>query len=153
MSGTDHYTRTNVYDFVHSAVEAQFPDAYISGVYEPVPQSFPSVYIREISRFSSERNVTFSGEQGVKSNTFEVQVQTAAENSSLEEAYEMMDFVIGTFQSLFYINTAVNTLENGDRGLYRLTATFRKINGIADTMPSLVINDNNGQHNSEGDTP
>ena len=129
------YTRVNVYDYANRAILTQFPDAYVSGVFEPVPEGFPSVCIREIGRYTAERNVTFSGQQGVRYSTFEVQVQTASENSSLEEANEIMDCVIATFQELFYINTAVNLLENGDRGIYRLTATFRRVIGSADEMP------------------
>lgn len=131
------YSRANVYDFVNRSVLAEFTNAYVTGVFEPVPQAFPCVCIREISRFSSDRHVTFSGEQGVRYSTFEVQVQTASENSSLEDANEIMDFVIATFEKLFYINTAVNLLENGDRGIYRLTATFRRIIGEAEVMPTL----------------
>lgn len=136
MSG---YTRTTVYDYVNRTVLAEYPDAYVSGVFEPVPPGFPSVCIREIGRFSAERNVTFSGEQGVRHSTFEVQVQTSSENSSLEDANEIMDFVIATFQKLYYINTAVNILENGDRGIYRLTATFRRMIGVGETIPEVPV--------------
>lgn len=130
------YTRVNVYDYVCNSVLGEYADAYVSGVYEPVPSGFPSVCIRQIGRFTNEPNVTFSGVQGVRTSTFEAQVQTSKENSSMEEAEEIMDVVIRSFQELFYINTAVNPIENGDRGIYRLTATFRRVIGSADEMPA-----------------
>lgn len=130
-------TRANVYDYVNRAVLDKYPDAYVSGRYEPVPAGFPSVCIREISNPRREQNVTFSGEQGVRHSTFEVQVQTNSENSSLEEAEEIMDDVILAFQKLFYINTATNVLEDGERGIFRLVGTFRRIIGSADQMPEI----------------
>lgn len=129
-------SRVNVYDYVNRAVLRAFPNAYVSGKWEPVPQGFPSVCIRQIGSFRVERNVSFTGEQGVRSSTFEVQIQTNAENSSLEDAEAITECVTEAFQTLFYINTAVNVVENGDRGIYRMVATFRRIIGKADQMPT-----------------
>jgi len=124
----------NVYDYVNRAVLRDYPTAYVSGAFEPVVPRFPSVCIRQIGWYSREGNVTFSGEQGVWYSTFEVQVQTALENSEPTYAHEIMDCVITAFKQIYYINTAVNLLEDGDRGIYRLTATFRRIIGSAETI-------------------
>ncbi len=129
------YKRNNVYDYVYHDVIDVYEDAYISGVYEPVPKSFPAVFIREIGRSTQESSVTFSGEQGVKISTYEVQVQTNAENSSMSDAYSIMETVEKSFQKLFYIQTAMNKIDDGTYGTYRLVGTFRRVVGNADQIP------------------
>lgn len=125
-------TQNDVYDYVYEDVIAAFPTSYISGVYEPLPPSFPAVFIREIGRRTVEANVTFSGSQGVKDSTFEVQIQSNDPNAAKTEAYEIMQVVEQSFEKLFYIQTAMNPIE-GDT--YRLVATFRRVIGSADEMP------------------
>ena len=133
---SDYYTRNSVYNYVYSKVIAQYPDAYIASVYEPIVPRFPCVFIREVGNASNPPNVTLSGAQNVWVSTFEVQVQSNKTDMPMSEAYGIYEVVKSAFTSLFYVLQSVNVLEEGDNGIFRLVAQFRKINGIADKMPS-----------------
>ena len=130
------YTHNAIYDYVHNWVKNAYPDAYISGMYEPVVPSFPAVFIREIGNFSNTEAVTFSGVQGVWTSTFEVQIQSNKTDTPLSEVYGILDAVKQAFFSIFYILTAVNNIETANSENFRLIATFRKVNGEADEIPN-----------------
>ena len=133
MSST--YTRNKVYTYVYNKVISSYPSAYISSKYEPVVANFPAVFVREIGNFSNPANVTLSGIQDVWTSTFEVQIQSNDANTPATEAYNILSVVDGAFTELFYVKQAVNVIDNGITGAFRLVATYRRVTGIADTMP------------------
>jgi len=133
MSST--FTRNRVYTYVYNKVISAYPSAYISSKFEPVVGSFPAIFIREIGNFSNPANVTFSGTQDVWTSTFEVQIQSNDANTPATEAYNILSVVDGAFTELFYVKQAVNVIDNGITGAFRLVATYRRVTGIADTMP------------------
>jgi hypothetical protein len=96
------YTRNSVYNYVYDKVIQAFPDAYVSGMYEPVVPSFPAVFIREIGNFSNPENVTFGGSQDVWTSTFEVQIQSNKIDTPMSEVYEIFSVIKEAFSSLFY---------------------------------------------------
>ena len=132
---SNNYTRSAVFDYIYNKVIAQYPDAYITSVYEPIVPTFPCVFVREIGNFSNPQNVTFSGSQDVWTSTFEVQIQSNKIDTPMTEAYGIFEVVKTAFTELYYILQSVNILEEGDNGIFRMVASFRKINGIADEMP------------------
>ena len=130
------FTRNGVYDYVYTKVKTSYQNAYLSSKYEPVVPSFPAVFVREIGNFSNPSNVTFGGTQGVKTSTFEVQIQSNNPNTPVSEAYGILDVVDNAFTELNYIKQGVNVLVDGNRGAYRIAATYRRVIGSADEMPS-----------------
>lgn len=130
------FTKNGVFDYVYTKVIAEYPNAYISSKYEPVVPNFPAVFVREIGNFSNPSNVTFSGSQDVWTSTFEVQIQSNDANTPVSESYGILAVVDSAFTDLTYIKQGVNVIDDGSRGTYRLTATYRRITGIADSMPS-----------------
>lgn len=130
------YTRNAVYNYVNNKVIAVFPSAYISSKYEPVTPSFPAVFVREIGNFSNPANVTLNGNQDVWTSTFEVQIQSNDANTPATEAYNILSVVNTAFTELRYIKTGVNVIDNGITGAFRLVATYRRVTGIADVMPT-----------------
>ena len=130
------FTKNGVFDYVYTKVIAEYPNAYISSKYEPVVPNFPAVVVREIGNFSNPSNVTFSGSQDVWTSTFEVQIQSNDANTPVSESYGILAVVDSAFTDLTYIKQGVNVIDEGSRGTYRLTATYRRITGIADSMPS-----------------
>lgn len=130
-------TRNAVYNFIHDAVAAEYPDMYIAGAYEPVPPSMPAVFIREIGDFRNADNMTFTGVQGVRTSTVEVQIVSGRINGSLSEAYAILETVRSACFSLFYNETNVVNVEDGTEGTnYRIRASYRRVIGDADTLPS-----------------
>ena len=130
------FTRNGVFDYVYNKVIAAYPSAYLSSKYEPLVPSFPAVFVREIGNFSNPANVTFGGTQDVHTSTFEVQIQSNDANAPVSEAYGILAVVDNAFTELTYVKQGVNLLDDGTRGAFRLVATYRRVIGAADDMPS-----------------
>lgn len=129
-------TRNAVYNFIHDAVAAEYPDMYIAGTYEPVPPSMPAVFVREIGDFRNAENMTFAGAQGVRTSTVEIQIVSGRVNGSLSEVYAILETVRSACFALFYNETNVVNVENGANGTnYRIRATYRRVIGSADELP------------------
>ena len=47
-----NFLRNAVYSYVRNIVLDEHPGTYISSRFEPTPESFPAVFIREISSYS-----------------------------------------------------------------------------------------------------
>lgn len=130
-------TRNAVYNYIHDAVKTAFPLVYIASVYEPVPPSMPAVFIREIGDFRNRENMTFSGNQGVRTSTVEAQIISGRVNGSMSEAYEILETVREAFFALHYNETNVVTVEDGNNGMnYRLRVSYRRVIGDADVFPT-----------------
>lgn len=129
-------TRNAVYDYVQSAVATAHTNAYIAGVYEPVPPSLPAVFIRETIDYRNRENMTFTGVQGVRTSTFEVQVVSGKSNGSMSVAYSLLDTVRQAFFALHYNEINVSIVEDGQFGKYRIRASYRRVIGDADIMPT-----------------
>ena len=129
-------TRNAVYNYIHDAVKAELPTIYITSVYEPVPAELPVVILREIGDFRNRENMSFTGEQGIRTSTFEAQVVTVQTNGSLSEAYDILEIVKHAFFKLLYNETNVAIVEDGGTGRYRLRASYRRVIGEIDTLPT-----------------
>lgn len=130
-------TRVDVYNYIYNALITAYPTMYIAGAYEPVPESFPAVFIREIGDFRNKENMTFSGVQGVRTSTLEIQIVSGRLNGSLTQAYTILDNVRTACFKLFYNETNVTVVEDGTSGMnYRIRASYRRIIGASDTMPT-----------------
>ena len=80
--------------------------------------------------------MTFTGVQGVRTSTFEVQTVSGHTNGSMSEAYALLETVRQAFFALHYNETNVLIIEDGQDGNYRLRASYRRVIGDADTLPS-----------------
>ena len=129
-------TRNAVYNYIHDAVKTELPTIYITSVYEPVPAELPAVILREIGDFRNRENMSFTGEQGIRTSTFEAQVVTGQTNGSLSEAYDILEIVKHAFFKLLYNETNVAIVEDGGTGRYRLRASYRRVIGETDTLPT-----------------
>ena len=129
-------TRNIVYNYIDNAVTTAMPNVYVTGVYEPLMAQMPAVILRETDDFRNPENMTFTGVQGVRTSTFEAQIVSSRVNGSLSEAYAILEIVKSAFFTLLYNETSVAIVEDGSTGRYRLRATYRRVIGDADTLPS-----------------
>lgn len=129
-------TRNVVYNYIDNAVITAMPNVYVTGVYEPLMAQMPAVILRETDDFRNPENMTFTGVQGVRTSTFEAQIVSSRVNGSLSEAYAILEIVKSAFFTLLYNETSVAIVEDGSTGRYRLRATYRRVIGDADTLPS-----------------
>ena len=131
-------TRNAVYNYIRNRVLSAYPTAFLSSKYQPIPESFPAVFVREISNFSVTGTMTFSGVQGVKQSSFEVQIQSKKFVGAAEEAHGILSVVREAFCELGYFEANVNVLEDGSSDLYRIRANYRRVIGYADEMQEIV---------------
>lgn len=129
-------TRNAVYNYVSNALTTTYPTLYVASVYEPIPAQLPAVFVREISDLRNSENMTFTGVQGVRTSTFEVQVVVSKTNGSMFDCYQILDVARSAFFALIYNETNVSIVEDGQNGSYRLRASYRRVIGNEDTMPS-----------------
>jgi len=132
------YSRNGIYNYVYNKVIASYPSAYISSKFEPVPPQYPSVFVRGIGKYADERCMTFGGSQGVNHYTFEVQVQSNKSSGAAQEAWSVLNKVHEAFKELAFRVSNENILEDGDAGVYRIVATYRRVIGDADEMPTVT---------------
>lgn len=132
------YTRNAIYDRLESRLEREFPHIYVSSVYEPVPASFPAVFVRETGMFSNDRNISISGLQNVWTSTFEIQIQSNLENGASQEVFDILDIVHDEMITLYYVLINRIIVDNGaTSGIFRMATTYRRITGAADEMPEM----------------
>lgn len=129
-------TRNAVYSFVHDAVTNANPSVYVTSVYEPINANLPAVIIREIGNMYNRGNMTFTGGQGVRTSTFEADIVSGQKNGSMTEAHTILDTVRNAFFQLHYNETNVAIIEDGGTGRFRLRASYRRIIGDADALPT-----------------
>jgi len=130
------YTRNAVYNYVHDKIIEAFPNAYVSAMYEPVVPSFPAVFIRETGNYSNQENVTFGGSQDVWTSTFEVQIQSNKADTPMTEVYAIFSVIKEAFSKLFYIHINTNNVGTFEDKNYRIVASFRRVIGEADSIPT-----------------
>lgn len=127
-------TPNAVYSYVTGKIETAHTSAYVTGRYEPIPASFPAVFLREITNLHNAEAMSFSGAQGVRNSTFEAQIQSKRNDGAKEEATAIAETIKTAFAELYYILTNDAPIED-ESGYYRLVLTFRRVIGAADTMP------------------
>lgn len=131
-----NYTRSAVYTKIAEAIGAKYPKAYVTGRYVSAPAAFPAVFVREIERSRTQRNITLDFGDSQYKSTFEVQVFSNKKSNAMAEAYDIMEIIEGTFNSLYYIEDMCEALDNEkDNTIFRLAARFHRQICGGDTLP------------------
>lgn len=130
------FSRNAVYTRIVKAVKATYSNIYYSGMLEPVPASFPALYVREIGYTTPVEYETLAVDSSQWISTFEVQVYSDKANDSISEAYGIMEIVKTTFKTLGYICDMLEPMQNVDTSVYRLIGRWHRQIGGADVMPA-----------------
>ena len=130
-------TRNAVYSYVHDSVNAVNSTVYVTSAYEPTPARVPAVILREIGDFRNREAMSFAGDQGIRTSTFEAQIVSGKTNGSLTEAYTILDAVRSAFFKLHYNETNAAIVEDGSTGRFRIRASYRRVIGDSDPMPTV----------------
>jgi hypothetical protein len=131
-----NYTRSAVYDSLYNAINAEYPDAYITSRYVAKPPSFPACLIREIDRNRPLENTQLDFQDVQWESVFEVQVASAKVNTASYEAYGIMDVVRQAFSNLYYREFSETIIDSGDT--FTIIGRFRRKIGGGDTMPPNI---------------
>lgn len=130
------YTNNAIFTAVRAAVLAEVGTAKCTQTYSPTPTQFPTVFVREIGRFTPAQTATMSNAQEIYETTWEVQVFSNLQSGAKEQAYRLMDAVKSALRSLCFVETMENPIDNADAKYYTLVARFRRIIGSGEEMPN-----------------
>ena len=129
------YTNNAIYTVVRNAVKAEYGSANITQTYSPTPSKFPTVFIREIGRFTPQQAATFSNAQDVYESSWEVQVFSNIASGAKEQAYAILGVVKTALRGLYFIETFESPLDQTDKSIYCLVARFKRVIGSGEDMP------------------
>lgn len=130
------YTNNAIFTRIRNAAIAAVDSAYCTQTYALTPSKFPTVFAREVGRFTPPTAATISNAQDIYETTWEVQIFTNLKSGSKEQAYSLLDSVKGALRSLYFVETMENPLDNGNTNYYTLVARFRRIIGSGESIPT-----------------
>ncbi len=130
------YTNNAIFTAIRAAVLAEVSTANCTQTYSPTPAKFPTVFAREIGRFTPAQTATVSNAQDIYETTWEVQVFSNLQSGAKEQAYRLMDAVKSALRRLYFVETMENPIDQTDAKYYTLVARFRRVIGSGEEMPT-----------------
>lgn len=129
------YSNNAIFTAIRAAVLADTPTAKATQTYAATPTQFPTVFAREIGRFTPAQTATMSNAQDIYETTWEVQVFSNLQSGSKEQAYKLMDAVKSALRELYFVETMENPIDRANAQYYTLVARFRRIIGSGEELP------------------
>lgn len=129
------YTKNGIYTYVVNKVKTEFPDIYHTSRYEPVPASFPCIYIIERGKTEYIRNMSLDRIDDQWAATYEVQVLSNKEEGAEDEANAIMDLANLAFREMYFQREMIEDIGTKSSTSYRTVARFRRIIGGGEDMP------------------
>lgn len=130
------YTNNAIFTKIRAAAIAEVSTTNVTQTYSPTPSKFPTVFAREIGRFTPAQTATMSNAQDIYETTWEVQIFSNLKTGAKEQAYKLMDAVKSAMRGLYFVESMENPIENGTNAYYILVARFRRIIGSGESMPT-----------------
>lgn len=132
-------THNVIYTKICDAVLSVNENAYCSAVFNPVPASFPAVFVREVNRKVNRRYVDLECTDEQYTSTYQVQVFSNLKTGAMSEAYSILDAIKASFKKMYYIEDMERQLDNIDPSIYRLVAEFTRTIGSGDLTESPEV--------------
>jgi len=116
---------TDLFDELARLVLADWPDAFVSAEYVPVPGGFPAVFVTEASNVEHGPMVsTYEGEEGAAL-TYEVQVAHPTAEGGRATCKAILALLSEHMRALNFARTTCMPLDNSeDPGVYRMVARY-----------------------------
>ena len=128
-------TFNDIYTVIRNAVKAEYPSAYCTSKYEPVPSEFPAVYVSQVGRSTPQGTITFSTSATYSEYTIQIQIfsnKTDTPKSECDAIYTVIKRALEG-ERLFVEKNAF-PLENADTSIYRFQAQFTRLFGDGDAL-------------------
>lgn len=130
------YTNNAIFTAIRAAVLAEVSTANCTQTYSTTPASFPTVFAREIGRFTPAQTATMSNAQEIYETTWEVQVFSNLQAGAKEQAYKLMDAAKSALRKMYFVETMENPIDQTETKYYTLVARFRRVIGSGEEMPT-----------------
>lgn len=130
------YTNNAIFSAIRAAVLVEVSTANCTQTYAATPAKFPTVFAREIGRFTPTQTATMSNAQDIYETTWEVQIFSNLQSGAKEQAYKLMGAVKSAMRGLYFVETMENPIDRQDNKYYTLVARFRRVIGSGEDMPT-----------------
>ena len=130
------YTNNAIFTAIRASVLEAVSTANVTQTYAATPAKFPTVFAREIGRFTPTQTATVSNAQDIYETTWEVQVFSNLQSVAKEQAYSLMSAVKSALRRLYFVETMEQPIDRTDTKYYTLVARFRRIIGSGEDMPT-----------------
>lgn len=130
------YTNNAIFTAIRSAAIAEVSTANCTQTYAATPTKFPTVFAREIGRFTPQQTATISNAQDIYETTWEVQIFSNLKTGAKEQAYRLLAAVKTAMRALYFVETFEQPLDSTSNSYYTLVARFRRIIGSGEDMPN-----------------
>ena len=129
------YTFNAIYTTIVAAARAVEQNLYCAARYEPKPESFPALYVEEVSKVRTPGNITLDYTDEQHRVIHEVQVWSNLLDGAKAQADAIMDAVETAYNAMYFRLTMKNPIPTTDRSTYRIVARFTNPIGGGDTLP------------------
>lgn len=128
------YTNNAIFTKMRQIVLTERPDVHCTQTYAPTPTKWPTVFAREIGRYTPGRTQTFRNTQDISERTWEVQIFSNLQTGAKEEAYALLDLVKSAFREMYFLEYSETPVDSANNTYYILVARFRRIIGSGEEM-------------------
>ena len=123
-----------IFDELARLVLAQYPDAYVSSEYAPVPGAFPAVFILESSNVENVSTISSADTEQYADVTYTVQVAHPTKQQGKRVVKALMSDIDNRMRLCNLGRTMCMPVDNADDpSIYRMIARFTgvvKVNGM-----------------------
>lgn len=130
------YDRDQVFNYVATIVNGEFPNVKMTSRREPVAKQFPVVYLHEMNHTRPQQYATLANDDSQWQSTFGCEVYTNYPDGNMGSAYEITEVVENAMKALGYIETFCQPIDNVDPLIVRIISRYVRQIGAGDEIPS-----------------
>lgn len=117
-----------IFNEIAEAIQAEYPDCFVTSEYAPGVSSFPCVSLVEIDNASWEESMTQEGVDVHAAVTYELNVYSNKTVGKKTECREIASFVDGLLLGMNFTRTMLQPIPNvRDATIYRITGRYRAL--------------------------
>ena len=121
------FTRHEVYNYIYEQVNTTSRPVYITGRIEPIPPSFPAIYLVQLSTEDYAPALNLLSTDSARRVVWEAQIFTNKTTGAVDEAHEIMEDVSAAFKNIGFQLTYCYPVENADPSIYRLVMRVERL--------------------------
>lgn len=131
MINVENQIFTKVYD----AIIAEYPNAFVTGVFVPVPPKFPCVYFTMTDNAYYRNSIDSSHMENHDAIEFDVEIYSNLSSGKKSECYNIAGIVDDVMSSLNFSRMSLMPIPNiADATIYRLKGRYRAVVGKDETL-------------------
>lgn len=92
------FTRHEVYNYIYDKVNTTDRPVFITGRIEPIPPSFPAMYLVQLSLEDFEPTLNLASTDDARRVMWEAQIFSNKTTGAMDEAHEIMEDVAKAFK-------------------------------------------------------